>query len=389
MLLIQVRSICNVIGVGIKHIWFLIENKQAIGDQIINMFFSDFSDLSLIKNGLLLNHLIVQNLLLNSSSYGYFKYRNMITKFMEEILISMFKATKSIIMGIFDVLASQKADKSYIELLTLSLTNFNQVMTFPFCLSYSEFTSEVNLEELQTTFLPEDWESLVMDSQLFEMMVLFCNTQGISMEIKLTILKIFSRIASVKISIIKEELKQIEFIKFMLSLPNRIISHINLQDKSALEDSLDIFLRFSYSLGLRRLAQYQQEFDIWMNCFLVVLSHVFRNYYQLDDRLFSTVNQLFKKFSHHYSGIEYNFGQKLMESFNLYMNLNFSQDSNINIFKETSYGHFEKFVKMVEARFEYFKDFYSNNKDFTFSLIDGVMNQTMHELNVTISHPDA
>jgi len=376
-----------VVAVGIKHLWFMIENKKAIGQEILRLFFSDSNDLQSIKNGLLLNSLIVQNLLINNSSYGYFKFRNMINKFMDEILIDLFDATKRIILGVFDLMNSQQAGPECGKLLELSLKFFNQTITYPFCLSYSEFSSEINLEEIQTAFVPDNWEHLIIDLNLYEKMLIFCSSPSVPMQVRFLVLKIFSRICSVKPTMIKDDQKQIEFIKYMLSVPNRILPNLNLNNKGALEDFLDLFLRFIYVMGLRRLVQFGGEFENWMNCFLTILSQVFSNYSQLEDRVYSTVNQLFKKFSFHYSSMEYNFGEKLMQSFNLYMNVNFNPSSNINIFKETSFNKYDKLVKMIDGRFEYFKEFYSNHKEPVFSVLNNVMDQCIHELNVTSNLP--
>lgn len=377
-----VRSLGNVIGVGIKHLWFLIEDKKAISNEIMTKFFSDPNNLACIKNGLLLNNLIVQNLLINNSSFGYFKYRNMIGKFLDEILYDMFAATKRIILGIHGYLASGQANQDYLTLLSLCFQNFNQVMTYPFCLSYSEFTSEVNLEEISTTFLPESWDSILIDLDLFERMVELATLASVPMSVKLSIIKVFSRLSSVKHSVIKDDQKTVDYIKFFLLLPNRIIQHVNLQDRGCLEDLLDLFLRFTYVMSLRKIAQYPAEFDVWMNCFLVILTQVFQNYYQVDDKLFHTVNQLFKKITYHYSGVEYDFAGKLLQSFKIYMTVNFAPTSSINIFKELSYSHFEKFKKLVDERFDYFKEFYSSNKQQVYGLIDGALTQSMEELTV-------
>ena len=377
-----VRSLGNVIGVGIKHLWFLIEDKKAISNEIHSKFFSDPRNMHNIKNGLLLNNLIVQNLLINNASFGYFKYRNMIGKFLDDILFDMFSATKKIIIGISEMIMSGQANQDFITLLGLCFQNFHQVMTFPFCLSYSEFTSEVNLEETTTTFLPDNWEPLIIDLDLFEKMVHLTTIAGVPMQVRLSIMKVFSRLSSVKPSVIKEDIKQVEYIKFFLLLPNRILPHLNIQDKGCLEDLLDLFLRLTYVMSLRRIVQYKEEFDVWMNCFLVILSQVFQNYYQVDDKLFQTVNQLFKKITYHYSGVEYDFAGKLLQSFKLYMNVNFSPTSGINIFKELSYSHFEKFKKLVDTRFEYFKEFYTSDKQNVYGLIDGALSQSMEELTV-------
>lgn len=377
-----VRSLCNVVGVGIKFLWFSIEDKKAIGNEILTKFFGNPSDICKIKNGLLLNGLIVQNLLINNSHYGYFKFRNMTGKFLDDILIDMFGATKKLIMGLSELVLKNEASDNYIALLGLCFQNFYQVTTYPFCLSYSEFTSEINLEETTTTYLPDSWESAFMDLALFERMVAMISQPAVTMPIRLSIIKVFSRISSIKPSVIKDDPKQNEYVKFVLLLPNMLLQHLNLQDRGCLEDLLDLFLRFTFVMGLRKIVQFTEQFEVWMNCFLLILTQVFQNYYQIDDKLFHTVNQLFKKITYHYSGVEYDFVGKLTQGFKIYMSVNFNQNSNINIFKELSYRHFHKFEKLLNARFEYFKEFYQNDKKEAFELIDGALSQSMSELTV-------
>lgn len=377
-----VRSLCNVVGVGIKFLWFSIEDKKAISNEILTKFFSNPQDLCKIKNGLLLNGLIVQNLLINNSHYGYFKFRNMTGKFLDDILIDMFTATKKLIFGLSELVLKNEANDNFMALLGLCFQNFYQITTYPFCLSYSEFTSEINLEETSTTFLPDSWEPVMMDLALFERMVAVISHQSLPMTIRLSIMKVFSRISSIKPSVIKDDPKQCEYCKFVLLLPNMLLPHLNLQDRGCLEDLLDLFLRFTYVMGLRKIVQYTEQFDVWMNCFLVILTQVFQNYYQIDDKLFHTVNQLFKKITYHYSGVEYDFVGKLTQAFKIYMNVNFSQTSTLNIFKELSYTHFHKFEKLLNSRFEYFKEFYQNDKKGALQLIDGALSQSMEELTV-------
>jgi len=376
-----IKSFCNAVGVGVKHLWFNIEDKRSMGAELASKFFSDPNDIPLIKIGLLLNNLIIQNLLLNSSGYGYFKYRSMIMKFMEEILFTMFETTKTIFLGISSlILINQQASPQHIELLNLSLQNIFQTLTYPFCLSYSEFTTEVNLEEISTTFLPDIWEPLVIDLNMLEQMLALTGRPEVSMANRLYIMKIFSRVSSVKMTVIKSDSKTDNYIKFMLLLPNRILPNMNIQEKGFLEDSLDLYLRFTSIAGLRKLVTFPEEFEIWMNCFLIILTQVFKTCYQLEDKLFVTVNSFFKKITYHYSGVEYDFSAKLLQAFQIYMTTNFGQGAQLNIFKEASFSKYEKFIKTIEGRFEYFKDFYNSNKSACFSLVEGAMNKVMDEL---------
>src|SRR3990167_1292557 len=81
-----VRSLCNAASIGLKHLWFNIEDKKTIAQDIVNRFFANSNNMDVFKVGLMLFSLLVQNITLNNQSFGYFKFRNMINKFCDEVL---------------------------------------------------------------------------------------------------------------------------------------------------------------------------------------------------------------------------------------------------------------------------------------------------------------
>lgn len=372
-----VRSLCNTVSVGIKHLWFSIEDKKAIANDILARFFSDPNNLGVFRVGVMLFSLLVQNMTLNNQSLGYFKFRNMINKFCEEILKAMAGVIKQMLVGL-----CRSLNPSNIELLKLTCHAMFLIVTYPFSLSYSDYSAEVNLEEVTTLFLPDVWDTLLLDRELLESLLALLTMKQVDLELKLKIVKIFSRLAAVRVSSGPDENFSAQHLRFMMNLPATMLANFTTPDRALLEDILDFYLRLLFVHGLKRITDASEIFGNWLETLQQVLKVVFKTYYQLDDRLFSTVNQIYKKFTYHYSSTdEFNFKNQLIQAFTLYMQNSFSTPGQLNIFKELTISRYEKFPKLVADRFEYFRDFYSFSKNAVLQTLDQAADLVMNELN--------
>lgn len=92
-----------------------------------------------------------------------------------------------------------------LELCLLALQTYFKGLTFPFNLTYFDFSTDCNLEDISLVIFPENYSSAIGDIELFDCLI-SCLINIDNSDIKLEILWIFSWTVASRLSILTEDI---------------------------------------------------------------------------------------------------------------------------------------------------------------------------------------
>lgn len=267
MILRQLNSFTNFIGIGLKLLWLQLEKKKEIIETISASFFGDQS--KRLNVGLNIYLMLLKNLQLSNYSLGYAKYRNILNSFQKEVLLSLFINTKQVLMIYMQQIFSGDLTSVQNNDIETALEVMNHILTYPFAICYLEFTAEGSTDSNSATMFPDSWRPYFVDLQYFEGLVRLLAVEDLSADSKLFAVKNLSKIASCKRNLVPTELEQSNiYIQFLLDLPGSIAARVDMRDSINLEEVVDLLERSISVYTLGKLMDQGQKSEGWINSLL-------------------------------------------------------------------------------------------------------------------------
>lgn len=352
-----VNSICDFYGNTLK---FMIANSiqlPSITDLELK-FFNPNSSIEDITIGLKLLFYSISNLLINAHHYGYFKFRKMVYNFQNKYLIEILNIVRRMIKFLWLIMKS--SPQNLTNLFKDSLEIMYKCLTYPFNLTYFDFNTDGNNSEITITIFPEDFASTLGDMEFYDCLFGVFFTDNI--ELKISCLRILSRIASTRLSIFEEKSRDDFRSKFIYGF-TILVQNCNLEDQTVSSEIVEYVLKIIFVFGQSNIRehigfpQFMESAEIFSNCALKIC-------YQLENQLFLRIVDFWNKLenmSPSFGDVERK-GNVISNCISKYCEYHFNQSADLNFFQD-SVKSSKKFIKHINNRFDVFKDYVKKNPD--------------------------
>lgn len=369
-----VNSICDFYGNLIK---FMISQSLPVPpiEELQNVFFSANATPDDYLVGLKLMNFCLTNLLINSHHYGYFKFRKMIYAFQSKCLIDILNATRHTLKTVSLMAFSQNPHPRTAELLRNALDTIYKALTFPFNLTYFDFNSDQNQSDITITIFPEDFSLTLSDIDFYD--CLFNLVTAGNLEIKLSALRILSRISSTRLSIFEEPIKDLFKGKFIMGF-SILVKNSPLDNQEFSVEIVEYALRIIFVFGFNSVKNSPFFADFLMAAKEYCLATL-KICTQIDNPLFYRLVEFWNKLETTISSSDIESRSSfLLEAVTNYCNIQIVSNPTSNFFVE-NVKSVKKFQKSVNQRFEFFKEFSRKNTEKAINLYSDVAARLMAE----------
>lgn len=354
------NSFTNFLGIGLKLLWLTLENRKQVIETISSSFFGQVSRPGL---GLNIYLMLLKNLQISNYSLGYAKYKSITTSFQNEALGSIFFNTKVILCQLIRGIVQGNNSILEGEDLSNGLETMLLVLQYPFNTCYMEYTGEqTNDNSTAITSFPDSWKPDFIDLEYFKGLLHLLELRSLNPELKLVIVKILSKIASAKRSLVPAELETNQtYIGFLMQLPGQVARLINLEDSFYLEELIEMIERIVNVWGISRLFEMQQDrVSDYLNALLAVSKCVLQKNHRLNEKVFNSTNLIWRSISMQANAICTNALKPFLE---MYAECMFGENSFVNIFQDVSYSQHQKFKELIQDRYKLFEAIHLRHKE--------------------------
>lgn len=356
-------------------IWLKIENQKELITRISTAFFTD--DIVESTIGLKVYDYILKNLSERPHVFGYFRFRRLSLDFQNNGLPTMFECTVEFLKRCLSLLSQNSQDLNPI-MLELSLEVLYSMLTYRFNLSYYDFSNDHKLEDTTTALYPQEWRQFFLDGYFLDALSGCLTQPKIKEEAKVTIVKIFSKIPSCRVSIFDSEDEIIQFRFIIKKIFTFLMEHADTERSEILEELIDYNQRAIYVHGVRKILDEADITTGWVQGINLLTERVIKNGYRINDNGFMNLLSLWKKLSRFSSyridttmnskptvAEILNINVSIVEIFQLYLRLNFIENTSNDSFEEFNFKSPSRFKQLIITRFDAFSDFYTRSKQFT------------------------
>jgi hypothetical protein len=355
-----INSVCDFFGNSVK---YLIFNDVPVHVLIVNLkeqFFGANPSLEDLYIGFKLFYFCMTDIIINSHHHSYFKYKKVIFTFQNVFMFEILNTTRNVIKYIVNNLHKVSQDLS--ELIILGLEVYYKCLIFPFNLTYYDFTTDVNLEEITMTIFPEDFAESIGDMDFHDTMFRIISCKE-NQEMMLYALRILARVTSTRISILPDEIQSVfkrKILQGFTILVNNCPSDKVVFGTEIVEYILRTLMIFGGNY-IKNNSDLQPNFESSAENLSQSVIMLAQN---LDDPLFVKLIEFWDKLE---SAINDDDGRKkvafIQKCMNSYCSFYVLQSRNTSFYTENVKTH-KKFRKLVNNRFDNFKQFFvsvSNN----------------------------
>jgi hypothetical protein len=218
---------------------------------------------------------------------GYSRFKLILDSIEEEAVWLIYTATKDI-MSVYiskmlcdqRTLCSPDLRPQEQQLLLKAVQVHMKVYTFPFMMTMMEFNSEARLDEIGPIVLPDNFNEKYLDFDFFQRLCSFVLHYSVDEELRFEVVKVLSRMPSVRKNISRDPRQADEFIKFLLlafqSITNSKFETLGTQ---VLEELLDFGQRLFRVYKIGELARFEQNFPPFVRQLAGMAELVFKTDY--------------------------------------------------------------------------------------------------------------
>ena len=379
------NSVANVVATYLEVQAYNSGPVKSMSELILEEFFGYNCVPSDYYIGLKLSHYAINNIIIASANYNFFRYRKMLLDFQTGILYDIFTATKNAVKFISTNITEGEANKNAIELLTLALEVYFKCLTYPFSLSYFDYKEEFNLEEVTILLFPEGYVEGLVDFELYDTLLRLLQMK-ISREISLEITRILSRCAASRTSIMNNDQTKQQFKAKMVEAFIQMVYNCPLDEEVFVSEILEAILRIIFVAGTAGIVYepiVKENFKEAANTLsdaIIVLA------YRLDSKLAQQLIEFWKKIKPNKESLS---SLQLIGRFlENYFEYNFNERQKGSFFPE-SVKSFKRLKECVEQSFEYFRDLIMFNVDASCKLWNCSVDVLVSQFNSAAADPNS
>lgn len=300
--------------------------------------------------GLKLMNYCLTNMLINAHHYGYFKFRKMIYAFHSHYLPEILNTTRQTLKWLAGALQSQTPPPRAPELLKLVLETVYKCLTFPFNITYFDFNTDQPQSDITITIFPEDFMATLSDMDFHNALFFLLTVDNA--ELKLSALRILSRVVSTRLSIFEDASREQFRTRFIGGLAE-LVKHCPLRDTDFATEIVEYSLRLIFVFGYNCVKQsvYLDDFRAAVATFC---AEALVSCAPIDSPLFPRLVELWQKMDSVNSGDAH--ASFVHAEIARYCDTLILRNFAPTFFPETVKS-FKKFQKLVNLRFEVFKEF--------------------------------
>jgi hypothetical protein len=345
-----VNSICDFYGNMVKALLSQALPVPSV-EEIQSKFFSAAPNPDDLLIGLKLMNYCLTNILINSHHYGYFKFRKMIYAFQSQFLFEILNVTRQTLKWTTAAAQSPNRPGRITDLLKLSLDTLYKCLTFPFNITYFDFNTDQTQSDITITIFPEEFILSLSDMD-FHNSLFYLVTIDLP-EIKLSAVRILSRIVSSRLSIFEDTSRDLFRTRFIGGFPE-LVNNCPLQDQNFSIEIVEYALRLVFVFGYNciKMNNYVAEFKNAVHQFC---REALKSCAQIDSLLFPKLVELWQKMDN-VSAASDNTPTFVQEEIANYCRTLILGNFEANFFLENAKSA-KKFQKAINLRFDIFKDF--------------------------------
>jgi hypothetical protein len=346
-----VNSICDLYGTLLRNMVAHQMNLPQVED-LEKTFFNPNSAADDIRVGLKLFSYCLTNLVVNTGDYGYFRFRKMVYSFQSRYLFDFLNIARRVTKFIWASAKSQ-AQPGLNDLMKAAFDVVYKCLTFPFSLSYFDFNSDFQVSDITITIFPEDFSQTLTDMEFFDCFfeLFFTNNA----ELKLTALRILAKIASTRLSIFEEKTRE-EYRCKLISGFVILVQNSPLDNLDFCTELIDYALKIMFVFG-QGTVRNNPHFPGFMDAAQFLSNEATKVCTQLDNPLVGRLFELWNKLEYIGSQSGPDWKSQLLSSFiDNYCAFHISQSDSATFFTDNVKSS-KKFLKLVNTRFEVFRDF--------------------------------
>jgi hypothetical protein len=380
-----INSICDFFGNSLKYMLFNSIPVHSFMDSLKDKFFGINSSLEELYIGFKFFYFCLTDLLINSHQYGYFKFRKIALQFQSVCLYEILNTSRNVIKYLMNNLQTVTQDS--IELINLGLEVYFKCLVFPFNMTYFDFTTDNNLEEITMTIFPEEYSESISDMDFYDNLFKILINK-INAEMTLNTIRILARVSSSRLSILNEEMQQ-NYKRKIIQGFSILVANCPIDNPVYCTEIIEYALRALLVFGvhfIKRNADLQQSFEassaFFSEAVIKLADHI-------DDPIFIKIVDFWNKLRSNSSDDD---GKKsttfILKCMNTYCTYYILQNNSIAFFVDNIKSH-KKFRKLVNSRFDHFKEFFLQDIHATGQMMELLERLQIMEFDVSQGNLDA
>ena len=346
------NSIADFIGNSIKY--FIYGGVEIVNliEIIQNSFFGNANNSKDVYAGIKIYFYTITDILINTHHYEFFKFRRMLNYFQNHLLIRILNNSRLITKHLLLNYNSHGINE---DLYSIILEIYFKCLIFPFNLSYFDFNTDANLEEITLSIFPEEYAESIQDLDFYDLLILSLNFK-ISVKTSFKVVKIFSRISSSRISLISDEL-HCSYKNKLISIFISCIEYHLPNNLSAMEEIIEFGMRMLLVFGIHYFRIFCENNKNFENAINKLIEYVMKNSNTMDDPVIYKMNQFCFKLRNLFENTNafFFFGYCVQ-----FLNYQFSINNSISLFNNQAKS-FKSFHLQIDNRYYNFHEVLINN----------------------------
>lgn len=379
------NSIANLVATYLEVQTYNSGPIQNISRSIIEEFFSESCGPSEYFIGLKLNHYAVNNIIIVSTNYNFFKYRKMLIDFQSGFLYGMFITTKNAVKALANNVIMNEDNPQFLELLRLALEVYFKCLTYPFSLSYFDYKEEFNLEDVTILLFPEAFAPGLADFELYDILINLLRLK-VSRDISLEITRILSRCAASRTSILGDDMTKQMFKEKMVESFTQMVYNCPLNEEAFVSEILEAILRIIFVSGIVGIVAKPMIKDSFREAANTLSDAIIILSYRVDSKLSQQLIEFWKKIKPQKDSLG---SSTLIARFlDNYFEYNF-RDRQQGCFYHEGLKSYKRLKECCDQNFEYFRDLITINLDSSCKLIVNTADFLVSQFESSIVDPQS
>lgn len=386
----QLRTICNTMAMCTKLLVTKINMVGTITTILAKTILSN--DEGGIRVGFMFVETLVNEVYMNSHIMGYFNYTITLAEFTRQLVDRLFESTYSV--GFFVIENFAKTPTPDLMVLTeLWLKAMLSLINYPFENSYISFSTDQDLSDPAITIIPFDWATKLKDPQFFQYLELLACSPNLppSSSLRQTAICVASKFSSCRMDAVISSTESAPLVRAVMGFSGNIMKYFDSQNilptDEIIEQLLDQINRIFKLYRVTKLSKQKEEFKHLMHVLVLLSKLVYRNYTDLNNRIFQSLMTIWALIIEQSSYIDFSLGEYFTSTYSDFAETYLLSDSQVLMNLSLPEGvDYENFDKMVQRRFKPFKDLFSMQKESLFGVLNNSIQGLCTDTNVLFSN---
>ena len=278
----------------------------------------------------------------------------MVSSFEETVLPVFIDIIRDVLKQLA-VLANGTQDREKTIVITLAIDVFYKILSYPFGLSYYEYTVDVSSDEITIILYPDLYFSTMEDRELLQALVRLMELK-ISKDVSLNLLYVFNKMVACRLSLFNTDEDRIKHKTEYSQLFPLLVAHSPTDDRKFLAELVEFGLKAFYVFSARFVMQNTGIANQWAEAWNTIGLQVVLGSTSFVDPVLTRYFDYLKRWQEYDSSKS---KELITGFFELYLR-HFFQNARQDFFPE-EFLSAKKFTKCVEKRLGVLRDFYLQN----------------------------